>query len=258
MPPALKALLAQLAGWLLTYLLGRSGLLTGLWPLVMAQAVGATVAAAALRSARWWLPIHLLFTPLAIAALHLKLAPGWYLAAFVALALIYWSSFRTQVPLYLTNRKTATAVATLLPATQTVRLLDIGAGTGSLLRVLARLRPDCRLTGIESAPAPWALGWLLGRKLPTLEWHRGDFFAASWAEYTVIYAFLSPVPMAQVWAKACAEMAPGTLLISNSFAIPDCEPERIIDLDDRRHTRLLVYRIPPEQAPKPARTQARK
>ncbi|MDO9597191.1 MAG: class I SAM-dependent methyltransferase [Azoarcus sp.] len=251
MPPALKALTAQLAGWLLAYLIGHSGLLAaGLWPLLATQSIGAVLTAAALRSARWWLPIHLLFTPLAVAAQQLQLAPGWYLAAFLTLALIYWSSFRTQVPLYLTNRKTANAVAALLPDAQIVRLLDIGAGTGSLLRALARLRPDGHYTGIESAPATWALGWLLGRRLPTLTWRRGDFFATSWAEYTVVYAFLSPVPMSQVWAKACAEMAPGSLLISNSFTIPDCEPERIIDIDDRRHTRLLVYRIPPQQARK--------
>lgn len=251
MPPALKALVAQLAGWMLAYVLGRSGLLAaGLWPLVAAQAIGATAAAALLRSARWWLPIHLVFTPLAVLAHQLALAPGWYLAAFLTLALIYWSSFRTQVPLYLTNRKTARALAALLAADRPQRVLDLGSGTGSLLRELARLRPDSHFSGIETAPAPWALGWLLNRSAPALDWRRGDFFAASWAGHDVVYAFLSPVPMAAVWDKARREMSPGSIVVSNSFAIPGQVPERIIDIDDRRRTRLLVYRIRSPQAQK--------
>ncbi|MCK9260915.1 MAG: methyltransferase type 12 [Azoarcus sp.] len=250
MPPALKALVAQIAGWLIAYLLGRAGLLpSGLWPLTLVQALGATLCAALLRSARWWLPIHLAFTPLAVLTLRIDLAPAWYLAAFTLLALIYWSSFRTQVPLYLSNSKTAAAFADLLPTDRPQQVMDIGSGTGSLLRMLARLRPDSHFTGIESAPAPWAMGWVLGRGIANLEWCRGDFFARSWQGQDVVYAFLSPVPMSAVWQKASREMPAGSMLVSNSFAIPGHDPERVVEVDDRRRTRLLVYRIPPTKAP---------
>ncbi|MDR1855224.1 MAG: class I SAM-dependent methyltransferase [Azoarcus sp.] len=242
MPPALKALLAQLGGWFVAWLLARFGLLSaGIWPLVFAQAVAAVVVAAGLRSARWWLPIHLVFTPLAVATLALGI-PSWaWLAAFVALALVYWSSFRTQVPLFLTNRKTADAVAELLPTGAAV--LDIGCGVGSLLVALAQKRADLRLTGIENAPAPCALAWLRTRKLANVTVARGDFFARSWAEFDVVYAFLSPVPMAEVWEKARREMKPGSVLVSNSFAIPGVEPQRVVEVDDRRRTRLLVFAL---------------
>jgi SAM-dependent methyltransferase len=249
MPPALKALVAQIAGWLIAYLLGRAGLLPpGLWALILVQALGATLCAALLRSARWWLPIHLAFTPLAVLTLRIDLAPAWYLSAFALLALIYWSSFRTQVPLYLSNRKTAVAFADLLPAGRPLQVLDIGSGTGSLLRVLARLRPDSHFTGIESAPAPWAFGWLLGRDIGNLEWCRGDFFDRSWQGQDVVYAFLSPVPMSAVWEKANREMSADSMLVSNSFAIPGHDPDCVIEVGDRRRTQLLVYRINPSKA----------
>jgi hypothetical protein len=150
MPPALQALLAQLIGLGVAFVLARSGLLGGLWPLVGAQAVTATAAAAVLRSARWWLPIHLAFLPLAVMAQRLGVHPGWYLAAFTLLVLVYWSSFRTQVPLYLSNRATTAALATLLPQ-HPARVLDIGAGTGALLRPLAQARPDCAFAGDVAA-----------------------------------------------------------------------------------------------------------
>lgn len=242
MPPALKALFSQLAGLVMAFALARSGLLGGLWPLLGAQAVTATIVAAALRSARWWLPIHLVFLPLVVLAQGLGVHPGWYLAAFTLLVLVYWTSFRTQVPLYLSNRATAAAIASLLPP-RPARALDIGAGTGALLRPLAQARPDCRFTGIELAPATWLLGRTLGRGLANLEWHRGDLFAHDWQRYDLVYAFLSPVPMAEVWRKASAELRPGSVLVSNSFPVPEREPDRVVDVGDRRATRLYIYRI---------------
>ncbi len=248
MPPALKALFAQLAGWLAAFGLARSGLLpAGLWPLVAAQALCASAAAAGLRSARWWLPIHLAFTPVIVAAQGVGIAPGWYLAAFVTLLLVYWTSFRTQVPLYLSNRRTAEAVGRLLAPTPT-RLLDIGAGTGSLLRPLAKLRPDCRFTGIEQAPAPWLLGRALASAHANIDWRRGNLFTPSWSDYDVVYAFLSPVPMAAVWDKARAEMRPGSRLLSNSFPVPGRKPDFVVDVEDARQTRLYGYVIPGRQA----------
>ena len=48
MPPALKALLAQVAGWLAAFVLAKGGALpTGIWPLVAVQAAAATGAATA-------------------------------------------------------------------------------------------------------------------------------------------------------------------------------------------------------------------
>ena len=241
LPPALKALLAQLCGWGVVWLVGLFGLLPGgVWVLAFSQAVAATAVAATLRCARWWLPIHLVFTPLAFAVHALGVSPGVWLAAFVVFALVYWSSYRTQVPLFLTNRETANAVAELLPPGP-AEVLDVGCGIGSFLTAFAQQRRDARLTGIENAPAPFALARLRTRRHPAITVIRGDFFVRSWAEYDLVYAFLSPAPMRDVWEKARREMKPGSLFVSNSFEIPGVEPDRVIEVADRRQTRLLVF-----------------
>lgn len=241
MPPALKALLAQFGGVVAAAALARSGLLSGLPALVGAQALAATALAAALGSARWWLPIHLAFMPAAFALHGAALPPALYLGAFVLIVLVYWSSFRTQVPLYLSNAATARAVAGLLPQ-HACRVLDAGAGTGSLLRTLSRLRPDVHFSGVEIAPAPWLLGRLLMPASARLHWQRGDLFARSWADCDVVYAFLSPIPMARVWEKARAEMPAHGLLLSNSFPVPGVQADFVLDVGDRRGTRLYAYR----------------
>ncbi len=242
MPPALKAFLAQLLGWLLAAGLARFGLLPAeLWWLVGAQAASAATFAFALRSAPWWLPVHLAFSPLLVAANQLGVPPGWYLAVFIVLTVVYWTSFRTQVPLYLSNAETVAAVAQLLPSGRPARVLDAGSGTGSLIVPLARQRPDCHFDGIEAAPGPYLVSRLLARGLPNVGIVRGDFFARNWSAYDMIYAFLSPVPMTRVWRKARNELRPGAILVSNSFEVPGVAPARVIELGDGRGTTLYLY-----------------
>jgi hypothetical protein len=244
LPPALKALLAQLLGLgvVIAVSSGTTALPIGGWSFVFTQGAAAALAAAALRSAPWWLSIHLVFAPALLAATRLQIAPAWYLAAFGGLVLVYWSSFRTQVPLFLSNRATAEALSALIPQAQGQRVADLGSGTGGLLLRLARSRPDCRFIGIEAAPLPFAIARLTKRRA-NLELRWGDFWSGSLAEYDLVYAFLSPVPMARLWEKAHAEMRPGSLLVSNSFPVPDLAPTRIVDVADRRRTRLYCYRL---------------
>lgn len=235
---------AQAGGWALALLLAHVGLLPqGVWAVVGVQAVSAAAIAWALRSETWWVAIHLFFAPMLVVARALAIPPAWYLGGFIALGLVYWSSFRTGVPLFLSNRETAEAVAELLPPRRGATLLDIGSGTGALLLQLAKLRPDVHLVGIESAPAPYLLTRLLARPHRKLYVRRGDFFRQPWKDYDVVYAFLSPVPMSAVGLKARSEMKPGALLVSNSFEIPGWHPERIVEVGDKRGTRLFVYTV---------------
>lgn len=213
-------------------------------PLAAAALQGLLAAAvsARLRAPAWWLPIHLAFLPAAVYAGRFGIAPAWYLAAFVLLLLIYWRTDRSRVPLYLSNAATARALARLLPATP-CRVIDLGCGHGGLLRSLARARPDVRFFGVEHAPLPWLWARLAGASLPNLNIRYGDFWNIPLDSYDVAYAFLSPVPMAELMHKACAEMRPGSLLVSNTFAVPGTQAERVVEVADRRATRLHCYRM---------------
>ena len=68
-----------------------------------------------------------------------------------------------------------------------------------------------------------------------------DICKTELAYYDVVYAFLSPEPMPRLWEKVKDEMLPGSIFVSNSFAVPNIEPSEIWELSDERKTVLYIY-----------------
>ena len=120
-----------------------------------------------------------------------------------------------------------------------------GAGIGSTTVPLADQMPDSQFTGYENAPLTWLIGRLLSLGRPNISWRWEDMWQAQLGEYDVVYAFLSPAPMPDLWKKVCAEMQPGSLLVSNSFPVPGVVPDRIIEVDCTPPRPLYCYTRPP-------------
>mgnify|MGYP000896397144 CR=1 FL=1 len=242
---AFKALASQLIAWILAgagcIALGQP--LAASLTLAVVQGVLAASIGALLGSERWWIAIHLAFSPALIAALRLDLPPGIPLAVLAGLTLVFWTTFRGEVPLFLSNRATAEALLALLPRTDGLKVVDLGAGTGGLLRRLALARPDARFSGIEHAPLPYLAARLNACGLANLTLERSDLWRLPLAGQDVVFAFLSPRVMPRLWEKARSEMRPGTLLVSSSFPVPDVAAERVVEVADRRGTRLYCYRM---------------
>ena len=214
------------------------------WP-ESAFAIGASAwfIATLTRQPWWWQVIHAIFAPLAWMVAQTSVDPGWFLLAFALLLLVYRGALNGQVPLYLSNTQTAAALFELTAERTDLRFLDLGAGLGSVLYPLAKARPDAHFTGIENAPASWLVGRLRMAGLANCTWRWGDLWQTDLAGYDVVYAFLSPVPMPELWRKAQAEMRPGSLFVSNSFEVPEVEASSVFEVDDERQTRLYCYRF---------------
>ncbi|MDP1929724.1 MAG: class I SAM-dependent methyltransferase [Thiobacillus sp.] len=210
----------------------------------MAQGLMAAGLSRLWRQPVWWLPLHLGFFPVIVFARQFNL-PAWlYLAAFLLLVLFYWSSFRTRVPLYLSDRKAWQAVIPLLPQATPFRFIDIGSGFGDVPFYLEPRFPLADFYGTEIAPAPWlisrARGWIKHSHVTFL---RRDYAALDLAGFDVVFAFLSPAAMPGVWQQAQAQMRRGSLLISLSFDMRARQPDHVIALaEGARHT-LYAWRM---------------
>jgi precorrin-6B methylase 2 len=245
-PPIVVALLLQVAAAALT--VGAAWVLASvgvtLHPLVAALITG-TIAAALGRIAgldAWWMWIQLLFVPAVVLATSLPLPRWLWITLFAVLAAVYWSTFRTQVPLYLSSSKVRLALVAQLPAGQ-FTFMDVGSGVGGVLLDLARARPDGTYHGIESAPVPWLLSWMRIRLASRGNCHArwGSLWDCDLAPYDVVFAYLSPVPMAALWEKVQREMRPGTRFISNTFPVAGETPTSVVAVDDRHHSTLYVW-----------------
>ena len=249
LPPSIAALLLQLASFVLIWLTAE---ITGTHvpPMLLAWSCGLLAAVLSYFSglAIWWLLIQLLFVPTLIVMLGTGLPPGIFLAAFLVSVLVYWSTFRTQVPLYLSSEKVWQALELLLPAQNTgpgFAFMDLGSGLGGVLTHLARVRPDGSYTGVEAAPLPFLWSWLRirlsGCQGSSVHW--GNLWDCDLSQYDVVFAYLSPVPMEKLWHKARAEMRTGTLFISSTFAVPDQMPHQTVPVDDLHRSTLLVWNM---------------
>lgn len=214
------------------------------WP-ESAFAIGSTALLIAIATHQpwWWRVIHTVFAPLAWVVAGLAIDPGWFLLAFALLLLVYRGALNGQVPLYLSNAQTASALAELVADRGEFSFVDLGAGIGSVVCPLARAMPGGRFTGIENAPATWFVGRLRTAGMTNCDWRLGDIWQVDLARYDVVYAFLSPAPMPALWQKACAEMTAGSLLVSNSFPVPGVAPSHVVEVDDVRRTLLYCYRL---------------
>ncbi|MES2759040.1 MAG: class I SAM-dependent methyltransferase [Pseudomonadota bacterium] len=231
--PAVQALLIQLAAAPLA-LAAIAVLLRLEVPMNLAGAgllQGALAAALSAwrRLAPWWLAIQLLFPLALLGGVSLQLPPWLYLCAFVGLLLVYWSTFRTQVPYYPSGKRAWDAVAELLPPDRPLYVIDIGSGLGGLVLDLARRRPESTFVGIELAPLPWlasALRARLASNAPSnARFVRGDYESLDLGAYDAVFAYLSPAAMDGLWRKASAEMRPGALLLSYEFVIGAKSPD---------------------------------
>ena len=200
---------------------------THLQPLPFAMCTGALAAVLArwYGLTWWWLIIECGFLP----ALHLTSLlhlPAWvFLLAFLLMLGLYWSTYRTQVPLYLSGRKVWAAVAALLPGGP-VRVIDIGSGLGGLVLHLAQHSPDASVSGIELAPLPWLISWMRARlRGSRAHFLRGDYLALDFSRFDVVFAYLSPAAMPALWQNAFLAMQPGALLLSYEFMIDGHPPD---------------------------------
>jgi len=232
--PTIQALIIQCASFVLTIFAIRGIVVLADMQvnIVVAAFMQGTIAAAIAfwrRLAPWWLPIQFVF-PGALLAMHsLALPPEIFLALFILLLGLYWTTYRTQVPFYPSGPAAWEAVAGLLPIDRPVRFIDIGSGLGGLVLNLSASRPESTISGIELAPLPWLASWvrafIAGSRGCFI---RGDYTHLDFAQYDVVFAYLSPAAMPALWEKSSTEMRAGCLLLSYEFFIPGVAADVIV------------------------------
>lgn len=219
--------------------------------IICLQGVMAQYLAQKIGMAVWWRWIHLCFPFAVWTMLQINLPNELYLIGFVVSLSVFWSTFKTQVPYYPSRRNVWQQVSKLIENYQDLqskpmyrtRVIDIGSGLGGCAMYLANTHPDAQVEGIEVAPLPWlasVMSALLKRS--TARFKLGNYHQLNFLHYDIIFAYLSPAAMDELWQKAANEMRQGCLLISLEFEIIGIQPTQHI-LKTSAHPDIYIYKI---------------
>lgn len=248
LPPAIHALFIQLVslffGLALLALFNIVSIISpSLYFFVFAQAAFAAFFSFVRGMDWWWWVIQFFFPILAIIFLTFEIPSHYYLIAFVFLGLLYWTTFRTQVPYFPSKPTLLPVVLRLLDREKPVRFVDVGSGLGGLLIQLSVVREDAHFVGIEIAPLPWLISWVRTKIFNSkVQFLFGSYENADFSAYDVVFAYLSPAAMPALWVKVKSEMSPGSLLLSYEFLIPDVKPDLCVKMAVNEPN-LYVWRI---------------
>jgi hypothetical protein len=189
----------------------------------------------------WWQRINSLFAVTIFLFYRLELPPWSYLLAFVILLAIYWNTLMTRVPYYPSNLEVWQVVEKWIPQTQSPRILEIGSGLGGFSRYISKRYPQAYCVGLETAPLPWLLSYLFSKieRAPCI-FKRKNYIQEDFSQYDLIYAFLSPAAMQELYEKAKVELNDHAKIMSYMFSWPAQELS-IQKVDLLQGEQLFIY-----------------
>jgi hypothetical protein len=215
------------------------------WPPLVGLAGGIAVTTvwAWFVGSRWRRFIVLAGFPLSVLLLARPEIPAWtWGAALLPLWLLYPRRAWQDAPLFPTPEHALEGLAWGWPGEPPRRILDAGCGLGHGLAALHQQWPQAELHGIE-----WSALWsrLARRRCAGFAGvTRGDMWAADWSGYDLVYVFQRPESMARALAKAEAEMAPGSWLLSLEFDLPaDLGRRPDFTVQNRPGKPVLAWRV---------------
>ena len=149
----------------------------------------------------------------------------------LAIASIIYYGIRLGITPMPSSRKAVATFLDLIPDT-TGKIVDLGAGWGTLAYPIAKQFPDAEVVGYELSPIPWLYSRLKGVfvRRPNLTLRRQSVFDADLSDVNVVVVYLHPAAMRKLRPKFERELRPGTLVLSNTFAVPTWKPAQTIHL----------------------------
>lgn len=164
----------------------------------------------------------------------------FFLILIVAALSIVFYAVRLGITPMPSSGKAVRAIEGLLPKHVEGAVYELGVGWGTLLKSLNRYE---NVRAIELSPIPFAAAWLIAGKNVEVVWE--DFFKKDLSDAGLVVCYLYPGAMEKLKEKFERELKEGCWVISNTFAVPGWEPEKVVVLEDWYRTKVYLYRKGP-------------
>ena len=165
----------------------------------------------------------------------------------VALSIV-WSTLQTGISPMMSSGKACQAMLASTNPPANGPLIDLGSGWGTLVIALARECPHHQVIGYELSWFPWLVSiirkYSLG--LDNLTIYRKDFTKADLSNASILFCYLFPGGMVALHKKLKRELFHEVLIVSNTFALPVCQPVKTTRLQDLYRTPVYIYHWRPK------------
>ena len=158
---------------------------------------------------------------------------------------VAWSTAKVGISPTPSSRKARDVMMKLMANTGTGPVYDLGSGWGGLVIRLAKKYPERKIVGYEVSLVPWLVSVFFKKilRLGNLEIYRRNFLQADLSGAEVLVCFLHPGGMRGIAQKLTAGKGFNGFLISNYFALPSCQPEVSMRVNDFYQSPIYCYRL---------------
>ena len=156
---------------------------------------------------------------------------------------IVWTTLQTGISPMMSSGKACQAMLASIDRPANGPLIDLGSGWGTLVIALARKYPRQQVIGYELSWFPWLVSIIrkYSLRLDNLTLYRQDFKKAELSNASILFCYLFPGGMVALHKKLKRELLNEMLIVSNTFALPSCQPTKVIRLKDIYQTPIYVY-----------------
>lgn len=119
------------------------------------------------------------------------------------------------------------------------KLVDLGSGDGSTVLIASQL--GAQATGVEINPALNLVARIrkILRNRNGARFKTKSIFKENLSQYNVVYLYLFPELVSKLVPKLQTELKPGSIIISNTFSIPE-----IVDWKTEDYGKMHIYTVP--------------
>lgn len=162
---------------------------------------------------------------------------------FLVLVSIVWTTLRLGISPMPSSAKARQAMLAEGGKAGEGIIVDLGSGWGTLAMAFARQYPQRQVIGYELSFFPWLISVLLKNifVLNNLVFYRRNFFDADLSNAAVLLCYLYPRGMTALRDQLSSAAMGGTLVISNTFALPEFKPVKVVRLNDLYLTPIYIY-----------------
>ncbi len=176
--------------------------------------------------------------------------PKIFLIALFSIPIVYLIYFvvilaRTKVPYVVTPKEYLPIILKNSNINSASIIYDLGCGQGDFLFAAEKYGPK-KIVGFELSPLhAWYAQLKAKIKKSKIKIYRQDFFQADISRANIIYLFLVPKIVAEVWDKIKKEAKPGTQVVILSDKIPGVECAKVVKTrpDAEHSTKIYFYRV---------------